>query len=87
VVDVDVWVQSCRAFSRRIEHHVLSRLFASHGVTEIRLAFAPTGRNAAITEFLGSLLCEPPAGPVSLGLAAFVAHAPPLVHRMQGWGP
>jgi FkbH-like protein len=58
VVEVTSWVLSCRAFSRRIEHHMIEYLFQRRGATAIRLAFKPTGRNGPFQEFLRSMGVE-----------------------------
>jgi FkbH-like protein len=50
VIKVDAWVLSCRAFSRGIEHHVLSLL--SEDVDRVTFDFAPTERNGVIRSFL-----------------------------------
>jgi FkbH-like protein len=55
VVVVTSWVLSCRAFSRKIEHHMLDYLLHRRGATTIRLAFKPTERNGPLQEFLRSL--------------------------------
>jgi FkbH-like protein len=47
---LDTWVLSCRAFSRAIEHHVLSKL--CEDVDRVLFAFAPTERNGVIRSFL-----------------------------------
>ncbi len=60
-LDVQTWVISCRAFSRKIEFHILDYLFRSTCVEKIALAFKPTGRNIPLQEFLKSLSL--PAGP------------------------
>jgi FkbH-like protein len=54
-LDLTAWVLSCRAFSRRIEFHILDYLFRSTGAEEIALAFIPTQRNQPLQEFLLSL--------------------------------
>jgi FkbH-like protein len=54
-VAVTSWVLSCRAFSRRIEFHILDYLFRCHGVETISLAFMPTDRNHPLQEFLRSI--------------------------------
>ena len=42
---VAAWVMSCRAFSRRIEHHSLKRLFEKFDADEAVFDFQPTERN------------------------------------------
>jgi FkbH-like protein len=54
VAEVTSWVLSCRAFSRKIEQHMLDYLFQARGVTAVRLAFQPTERNGPMQEFLQS---------------------------------
>jgi FkbH-like protein len=64
LVEVTSWVLSCRAFSRRIERHMLDYLFHRPGATTIRLSFRPTERNGPMREFLRSLGldCDSPGG-------------------------
>jgi FkbH-like protein len=52
---VTSWVLSCRAFSRRIEDHMLDHLFEHHGVELLRLEFRPTERNEPLRKHLESL--------------------------------
>jgi FkbH-like protein len=54
-VKVSHWVMSCRAFSRRLEHHTLDGLFHYSNAEEIEFAFAATERNQPLQEFLRSL--------------------------------
>ncbi len=49
-IHVDSWVLSCRAFSRAIEHHVLSKL--CEDVDRVLFDFAPTERNGVLRAFL-----------------------------------
>jgi FkbH-like protein len=79
---IDSWVMSCRAFSRRVEHHCLHYLFEKFAVDIITAAYRFTNRNAPLREFLGSLLGESPEDPVRLTLDAFCARTPALVHRV-----
>jgi FkbH-like protein len=44
-LEVTSWVLSCRAFSRKIEHHMLDYLFNQCRVPAVRLAFRRTDRN------------------------------------------
>lgn len=55
VLDVFSWVLSCRAFSRRIEHHMLSHIFDVHDVRAIQFDFLPTERNQPLRNYLTSL--------------------------------
>jgi FkbH-like protein len=52
-IQLDAWVLSCRAFSRGIEHHVLSTL--SQDVDRVVFDFAPTERNGVLRAFLDGL--------------------------------
>jgi FkbH-like protein len=54
-VQLQSWVMSCRAFSRRIEHATLRMLFEYFGAPAIELDFKATGRNGPLQEFLASL--------------------------------
>lgn len=55
-MNIDTWVMSCRAFSRRIEYMCLEELFAKFGIDEIELGYEKTERNSPLREFLGDLL-------------------------------
>lgn len=62
-VEILTWVLSCRAFSRRIEHHMLEFVFERFGAAAVHLHFAPTERNQPLQEFLRPLAAlEPDAG-------------------------
>jgi FkbH-like protein len=54
-VEVTNWVLSCRAFSRKIEHHMLHYLTGLRDVGQISLEFHPTERNGYLRKFLGSM--------------------------------
>ena len=54
-VEVTSWVLSCRAFSRRIEHHMLHYLFGLRSAERILLDFQPTERNGYLREFFASM--------------------------------
>jgi len=60
-LNVDLWVMSCRAFSRRIEHRCLEELFAKFDVDEIELEYLQTDRNSPISQFLMEILGEAPS--------------------------
>lgn len=49
---IDVWVMSCRAFSRRIEYSCLAQLFKKFGAEEVALDFEATERNAPFQDFV-----------------------------------
>jgi FkbH-like protein len=52
---VEHWVMSCRAFSRRIEHGCLQRLFQKFGANQVAFEFLNTPRNQPIQDFLREL--------------------------------
>ena len=54
-VKVSHWVMSCRAFSRRLEHHTLHGLFESSNAEEVEFAFEVTERNQPLQQFFQSL--------------------------------
>ena len=54
-LQVTSWVLSCRAFSRKIEDHMLNHLFNHHGVAALRFAFRATDRNQPLRSYLASL--------------------------------
>jgi FkbH-like protein len=83
---IETWVMSCRAFSRRVEHHCLQYLFEAFGVEEITAAYRPTDRNAPLGQFFSSLLGKLPVGPVSLTREDFGQRAPARVHRVSEAG-
>jgi FkbH-like protein len=53
-VKVSHWVMSCRAFSRRVEHHMLDSLFRHCDAEEIAFAFAKTEKNQPLREFFAA---------------------------------
>ncbi len=56
---VESWVMSCRAFSRRIEFHMLQYLFERFDPDEIAFQVLATGRNGPFIEFLQQLVDGP----------------------------
>ena len=78
------WVMSCRAFSRRVEHHTLDSLFRYTSAQELEFAFQPTERNQPTQEFFEAMGILPDAGGVyRLSKDAFLAQAIELPHRAQ----
>lgn len=82
-VFVDTWVMSCRAFSRRIEHLCLRRLFEGFSAKEISFDFEPTSRNAPIGEFFSGFLSSAPQGRFRLSRQSFEEMCPPLFHAVK----
>jgi FkbH-like protein len=58
---VDMWVMSCRAFSRRIEYRCLEELFSKFAVEEIELDYLHTERNGPLSQFLTEILGAAPS--------------------------
>jgi FkbH-like protein len=81
---VEVWVLSCRAFSRRIEYRCLEQLFNRLEVEEIAFGFQPTPKNKPIQDFFTSLLGRSPDPGFRLSRASFGAQCPPLHHKIEG---
>jgi hypothetical protein len=81
-LQIETWVMSCRAFSRRIEYQCLAQLFRTFGVREIAFDFRPTAKNGPIQDFLSGLLNEPPAPGARLTQKAFETACPPLYHSV-----
>ncbi len=80
---VAAWVMSCRAFSRRIEHHSLKRLFEKFDIDEAVFDFQPTERNGPTQDFFLELVGEPPQPGLKISRASFVEKAPALFHRVE----
>jgi FkbH-like protein len=81
-VYVSAWVMSCRAFSRRIEHHCLKYIFEKFDADEIIFEYKLTPRNGPIQDFFAELL-EGAARPgLSIQRTCFEAKAPALFHRI-----
>jgi FkbH-like protein len=81
-IHVDVWVMSCRAFARRVEHQCLKTLIQKFGADGITFDYLETPRNGPLTTFLRSMLQETPAPAVALSAAGFEAVCPTLFHRV-----
>jgi FkbH-like protein len=81
-VVVERWVLSCRAFSRRVEYATLDLLFDRFAAGRLRLAFAPTGRNGPVSDFLASLGIDASGGPVIITRSEFGARCLPLHHKV-----
>ncbi|MGO9973784.1 MAG: HAD-IIIC family phosphatase [Solirubrobacteraceae bacterium] len=79
---IRTWVMSCRALSRRIEHHCLRFVFDAFAVDRVTIDYQPTDRNAPFREFLGSLLDAAPQPTECLTRQALSERGPALVHRV-----
>jgi FkbH-like protein len=83
-VHVSHWVMSCRAFSRRIEHHTLESLFEVWDADEISFDYQPTAKNQPLQDFLSDLgLPAEEAGRLSIGRADFIAKRGELPHSVS----
>ena len=78
---VDTWVLSCRAFSRRIEHHVLQELFAVLPIAEIDFDFQTTTKNGPARQFFAEFLGAEPTGPFRLSRGTSTEKSPLLPHQ------
>jgi len=70
-VQIDFWVMSCRAFSRRIEHQTLRQIFEKFEAEDVHFDYQSTARNAPLQEFLAGLLGTPVLPGYSLSMAKF----------------
>jgi FkbH-like protein len=80
---VDVFVLSCRAFSRRVEHQMVAQLLERTGAETLVFDFAPTARNGPFADFLASFLGATPTGPARLPASLFRERCPPLCHKIR----
>jgi FkbH-like protein len=80
---IAAWVMSCRAFSRRIEHHSLKRLFDKFHADEAVFDFQPTERNGPTQDFFVELVGEAPQPGLKISHASFQEKVPPLFHRVE----
>jgi FkbH-like protein len=80
---LNAWVMSCRAFSRRIEHHCLKYLFEKFNADEIVFDFQITPRNGPLQDFFVELLGSPPQPGLTISRTSFFAKLPPLFHNVE----
>ena len=81
-IHVSTWVMSCRAFSRRIEHHCLKYLFEKLDAEEIVFEFKLTPRNGPIRDFFAELSGEANGLAPTVHKATFDAKVPALFHHI-----
>jgi FkbH-like protein len=72
-VQIDMWVMSCRAFSRRIEHQPLKRLLERYQASTVRCEFAATSKNGPLREFFTAILGDTPQVPFEFSREQFEA--------------
>jgi FkbH-like protein len=82
-LDVNSWVMSCRAFSRRIEHRCLKELFDHFSREHISFDFQATPRNAPLREFFAGFLGTEPTSAFRITRAVFEEKCPPLYHTVM----
>jgi FkbH-like protein len=80
---INYWVMSCRAFSRRIEHHSLNWLFENCHLEEIHLDYQPTDRNQPTQDFLATITDEPLGADVRISKRSFFERCPKLFHHAK----
>lgn len=77
-LDVQVFLLSCRALGRGVEHRMLAKLgrhALGHGLGAIRLPFMPTARNQPMWQFLDSV-GVPESGIIGVSEAAEIRYDP-----------
>jgi FkbH-like protein len=81
--NLEAWVMSCRAFSRRIEFHCLQYLFEKFAIAEIFFELEATGRNGPLMEFLQQLVDGPVEANPQLSRPSFLRKTPKLPHHVE----
>src|SRR5216684_572355 len=80
-LQVDIWVMSCRAFSRHIEFQMLHRLYEKYQASRIRFSFKSTERNGPIQEFFSRFVkTDLPEDGLELSVSSFEQGQPELFH-------
>jgi FkbH-like protein len=80
---VDIWVMSCRAFSRHIEFQILQRLYERFCASRIEFSFRPTERNGPLQEFFRVFFpAGVPADKLELTAGVFEQNRPQLFHQV-----
>jgi FkbH-like protein len=86
-VRVSHWVMSCRAFSRRLEHHTLDSLFHHANAEQLEFAFEKTERNQPLQEFFKAVGVRPGEdGKYRISRSGFLSSCGPLPHRISHEG-
>jgi FkbH-like protein len=84
VLRVGSWVMSCRAFARRVEHHLLQAVFEACALDALELTVRHTARNGPSMRFLSTLLgAEPSDGMLRLERAQTLSALGELPHRIR----
>ncbi len=82
-LNIRAWVMSCRAFSRRIEHHSLRQLFEKFDAEEMAFEYESTPRNGPLQDFFQELTGETPQPGMTISRPAFLEKSPQLFHRVE----
>ena len=82
-LEVNTWVMSCRAFSRRIEHQCLKYLFEKFSADEIAFDYEATARNSPLQDFFRELLGVTPTAGFRLSRSGFFERIPPLSQQIE----
>jgi FkbH-like protein len=82
-IELTSWVISCRAFSRKIEDHMLDHLFKQYGAEAVRMAFRPTERNQPLRSYLAGLGLDIGAETAALTREQFHNFAEDLPHQVE----
>jgi FkbH-like protein len=82
---IDVWVMSCRAFSRQIEFQTVKKLLEKTGARGIRFGYKTTDRNGPVRDFLTHFFNGAAAsgGELYLGAEEFDRLCPALFHQVN----
>jgi FkbH-like protein len=80
---IDYWVMSCRAFSRRIEHGCLLRLFQKFGADQAIFDFSKTPRNQPMQDFLCGLLGNTSPDVYSITKQQLIDNCPPVYLEIE----
>src|SRR5439155_27324703 len=78
VFEVDHWVMSCRAFSRRIEHACLLYLFQKYEAKEAIMHFSPSPRNGPLQNFFAEIVGTVPQSTFSISRKQFFDNSSPV---------
>jgi len=80
---IDIWVMSCRAFSRRIEYRCLQYLFEKFGADEITFDYHATERNGPLRDFFEKLLHGAITSDLRVTRKLFFESRPVLFHQVK----
>lgn len=80
---IPVWVMSCRAFARRIEHQCIRQLLDRFEVDSIEFRFVPTPRNGPLRDLFRAIAGDPVPQPFHLGRELFDSKCPALYHEVK----